>query len=201
MASVTETIPTYKTLADVPVDVVDCWIDGVLYHRCGAGRRYHTKTAIPPCGELKPHTAPHYHRNKEMPANIAGERVMTTCAGCVNRNKHRKNARYTTETPRDRAVVVFTSTPQAQTKLGAIRLGIAANGDHWFPVRPMLALTRFEDESGLYRAIEGDPLLGATVAYTLQLAEDGKQREMLHLPSRYATRLGFPRRLRQRPAS
>lgn len=67
----------------------------------------------------------------------------------------------------------------------AEHLGVEDDGQQWFTVRPMLKLTRFESEPGLYDAIERDPLLGTIVSYALQLAEDGKQREMLHLPWAY----------------
>lgn len=184
--SVAESLPTFNAISDVLGDVDDCWVDGVLYHRCGAGRRYQKKGAIPACGELKPFSTPYYHRNRNQPANAVGEQYATTCADCYNRDKRTKKAprEYTAETPRERAVVVFASTPQVETQVGAVQLGVEASGEQWFPVRPMLGLTRFDDESGLRRAIESDPLLCSTAAYAPQLAEDGKQREMLHLPWR-----------------
>ena len=187
MTTIPETIPTYNAVDEVPADVNDCWIGDVLYHRCGAGRKVNRENFIPPCGELKPCKTGYYNSPKA-PLNAEGDRKAISCSDCTLRHKaakREKQKEYTAETPRDRAVVVFTSTPQVQTELGVIRLGVTAENDHWFPVRPMLSLTRFEGENSLYDAVARDPLLRLVVRYAEQLSTDGKRYEMLHLPWRF----------------
>jgi len=82
----------------------------VLYHRCGAGRKYKTKTPVPSCGEMKPHSTPHYHGNPRYPVNAEGNRVIIVCSTCKNEYQQRhvnKQSQYTAETPSDKAIIAL----------------------------------------------------------------------------------------------
>jgi hypothetical protein len=109
LSTIPETIPTYNTVDEAPADVGDCWIGGVLYHRCGSGRKQNRQNAVAPCGELKPHTTPHYWRNGVYQANAAGGHYDITCGECKTRGRLTsvKRTEHVTETPHDRAVVVL----------------------------------------------------------------------------------------------
>ena len=87
MSTIPATIPIYNPVDEVPADVGDCWIGGVLYHRCGAGRKQNRQNAVAPCGELKPHTTPHYWRNGVYQANAAGGHYDITCGECKTRGR------------------------------------------------------------------------------------------------------------------
>lgn len=111
-------LTTYRSVEEVSAEVDDCLIDGVLYHRCGAGRKNQTVGAVEPCGELKPHTRPYFHANQFYPPNAHGECCAITCAACVARHKAKKPL---TAPPRRPQVTEDASLTLECTKCGAVK--------------------------------------------------------------------------------
>lgn len=101
-----------------------------------------------------------------------------TCAACYGRWRREREAAKEPDskalTLRDARPVVFDD---------GTRASVGWHGDvEYFPITPLLALTRFTSITGLLEAIRKDMHMGATLQSFGVLAQDGKQREVWHLP-------------------
>jgi hypothetical protein len=101
-----------------------------------------------------------------------------TCAACYGIRRRERNAAEPKGehalTLRDARPVVFDDGTCAS---------VGWHGDvEYFPITPLLSVTRYKTEESLLRVIRKDPHMGATPLPIKVLAQDGKQREVWHLP-------------------
>lgn len=172
------TLYSYRSADEVPDDVADCWIGGVLYHRCGAGRKNQRLHPLPSCGQLFPHAPPHYHRNAGYEPNAAGERMAITCAACKNANRGTHKLRYQASTPRDRAIVpsqVRSITVQGRE----FTVGLHKDAQYW-PVKPFVEAAGLSRQ-GQEERIKNDSVLSEGSKVFL-LPTPGGAQPMLCLP-------------------
>jgi hypothetical protein len=149
------------------------FVGGVEGKVCGLVRRV---KIVPACGKWKPITE--YWGSKDYQDNRS-----CICADCSKAWKAAKKAgtAYSASDAHG-ALALRDPRPVVFDDLG-ISAHVGWHGDvEYFPITPLLSLTKYATEHGLLGAIQNDELVGAVAKKFVVLASDGKRYATWHLP-------------------